>query len=1035
MAVPRFALQRLLTRAPGERARRWPLALRILLWSLAGLELLYLVAANLFLNLNVLPLAFKSTNQVKATVRGGWTVIPGRVHVRGVRVTFQDHNVQFSIDMRRGFVVLALRELTQRSFHALHLRGEGVAFRMRNRIDPWSKHEPWVGALAPIPEFASPAVYEAYVPEPPILDAQYNLWKLRFDDVDVGVAELWSQQFRFQGSGRARGTFQLKPARELWVGPATLDLSPGVLSAGTYRIAPGLHGHVDCTVHRFDVRTVQGLEPLHYISAHVRLDSPALDPQVYALFGADPATKVSSGSGSLHVDVQTQHGIFTPQSRIDVEQHDLQLRTVQGDLEAARIELHASSPVEPGSRAELIVDLGTVKEPIAPGYPPQIQRASVTVVSDNRDTAKPFGFKEARLNEARVNIPDARWLNRWLQNSGFSLSAGGAAVLARGHYEAGELNADALLETNGVAARLSEKQLHYAGSVVLHVERVDPQQGTGTAALDVTGRSLRAELGKGELNLAGLQVHVVAHRDAKGNQLRGEAHLSAMSGAGSGLNVRAPQLTLLAESTQRTDGTRLTRFIAQTPSLIAEGRGARLTTGAMARGTFAQPKDKTEQRLEVTATLLHPLATFAGAALKQAAAPRVDVRAKLSQTAAGALSGTLSLLPAAWHVDSGNMRFSGKSALQMELSALDMARHSGAVDARLTSTGVTVGGTTQNANCPWSRVQAVQVDAKAQLLSDRDTAISLNAQLGQTEMSWGEFTTRADIGVVANFDQGLLERDGGGKVNVSFRNASLQSSADPTQGWAARVSMLDVEGQLAQRSGKLSGTAKVNIEGAHGRVGATKVTTDMNAQLVLDDLDLKGQTAHASGVVHVRNAALPKVADPISGWWADVNLDSLYGHAGENLELAGTFRANLRDATPGLAVLSEQGSVPKWVASAFPLRGLAVTGSLARRCRLTDIHLVNLSGGPAVARGRLQSVPNGFQGALLMRVAGFEAISAGLDFDSKHTHVGLFDSDAWLERWNQSFDRQSDNAVKLVCPPDANQCTEAPAGVTASTSE
>ena len=165
-----------------------------------------------------------------------------------------------------------------------------------------------------------------------------------------------------------------------------------------------------------------------------------------------------------------------------------------------------------------------------------------------------------------------------------------------------------------------------------------------------------------------------------------------------------------------------------------------------------------------------------------------------------------------------------------------------------------------------------------------------------------------------------------------------------------------------------------------------------------------------------------------------MKLDSLFGRAEKNLELGGTFRAELRDATPGLAVLASQGSLPKWVASAFPLRGLSVTGSMARRCRLTDIHLVQLAGGPAVARGRLQSLPDGFQGALLMRLSGFQAVSAGLDFDAQHTNFGLFNGDDWLARFDRSFDRKSDNAVKLACPPDPNTCTE-PAAVSVASSE
>jgi hypothetical protein len=116
------------------------------------------------------------------------------------------------------------------------------------------------------------------------------------------------------------------------------------------------------------------------------------------------------------------------------------------------------------------------------------------------------------------------------------------------------------------------------------------------------------------------------------------------------------------------------------------------------------------------------------------------------------------------------------------------------------------------------------------------------------------------------------------------------------------------------------------------------------------------------------------------------------------------------------------------------LRGLTVTGSMARRCRLTDIHLVELSGGPAVARGRLQSVPDGFQGALLLRLAGFRAISAGLDFDADHTHFGLFDGDAWLARFDQSFDRKSNDAVKLACPAETNKCSDVTQSSTAALS-
>ncbi len=1008
--------------------RRLPKAARILVLVPAVVELAYLILANAFLNFNILPIAFAGTNQVRATVQGGWTIIPQRVHVRQVRVIFQDHNLQFSIDLARGFLVVHLTELLHQRFHASHLRGEGIVFRLRNRVDPWAKHDPEVTSFPPIPEYPAPAVYEAYVPGPLITDAQYNLWSIYFDDVDVATSELWAQAFRYRGRGRARGAFELRPARRLWVGPATLELEPGLLTAGAYRVAAALHGRIDCTVHPFDPRWPVGVEPLRYISARVRLDSVTLDPQVYALLAGGPAPQVTSASGSLHLDVETRRGLLAPGSRLDVVQNGLELRTTQGDLSSERLELHASAPGESGTQATLLIARAVVKESIAPGFPPHIEQLSATVLSNNRDTTKDFDFKEARVDEARLTLRDASWLNRWVEGGGFALAGGGASIEARGRYVNGFLNGDATLETDGLSARLGKNQFRYTGALSLHVTHADPKQRTGDLVADLAGRALRAEVGEGEFSLAGLQVHALARRDASGSTLHGEAKLSALSSTGLGADLRAPQLTLIADSEPTRDGTQLTHFSAVIPALTAEGRSARLTTAASARGTFAHPKNSTELRLNLSASLDHPLATVGARPARTASAPRVQVDASLESDASGALSGAVSLLPAAWRVDSGNMRFSGRSALNVQLTRLDLARHAGSASARLSSTGVTLGDTTQNAACPWSRVQVLQLDALAQLSGASATAVSIKGQLGQTELNWGTFTTRADIGLAAKFDQGALERNGDGILNVSFRNATLRSgTGSPKEGWAARMGSLDLEARLAERQGQLTGTAALKASDARGRIGGTRVTGDLEVDLKLDALDFDAHTLHSSGALHVRNAALPDAADPVSKWWADIQLSSLYGHAADNLELGGTFHASLRDATPGLAVLAEQGALPKWVASAFPLRDLSITGSLARRCRLTDIHLVELSGGPAVARGRLQSVPSGFQGALLLRVSGLSAISAGLDFDATHTHVGLFDGDDWLAKWSESFDRQSERAVNLVCPPDVNLCADSSA--------
>lgn len=1003
---------------------------------LAGLSLLYLAFVNLFLNLGGLSLAFASTNQVNVTISSGWSVWPGRVHAKNVRFTFQDHNVQFSIDMASAFLVIHLIELPRQVFHASHLRGDGVVFRMRHRIDPWSKYEPVVGTFPPIPEFLTPAVFEARVPERQLTDAEYNLWTVHFDDVDAQVAEAWVQMFRYRGKGRVRGAFQLEPARKLWVGPGLLELEPGALSVGANRVANGLHGRIECTVHPFDVRPVQGFDPLRYISAHIRLDSPTLDPRAFALFGSEPAPRISSNGGSLHMDVQTRHGVLTNESRVDIEQRGFELRTPQGELDAEQLQVRAGVDGNGRGQATLVIEHGSVREPIAPGHAPSIEHLSATVVSDNRDTSRPFHFQEARLNEVRLQLGDANWLNRWLKSESFALSGGAVSLRARARYADSLLDGDAVLESDGVGAALGEKRLQYAGAVSLQLVGADPERLFGALNADISGRALRLELGKGagRLDLDGFQARVQARRDSRGNAVEGHAKLWNFKASQQGFSLWAPELLAESHTEPLGDGGQRTHFKAEIPSLRAEGRGARLTTAALARGTFAQPKNKNEQRLELWASLKQPRAELGAEPPKKFATPRVELHAALRTDARGALSGKLGLEPAAWVVEADNLRLTGKSAVVAEFAALDLKRHSGAMSARLTSTGLTLGDTTQNANCPWSRVDSLQLNGSAKLLPRGSTALSVNGDLRQTELNWGDFSTHGDIGVNAHFDQGVLADEGDGRIDLTLRQASLQSGGGGNKGWSAAVPALQLSTRLARKAGKIAGTARLSAAAARGRIGSTQVRTDLDAEFKLDNLDLNASTLHGSGAVHLRNAAMPNAPDPISNWWADVNLDSLFARAKTNLELGGTFRADLRDASPGLAVLSAQGELPEWVATAFPLRGLSATGSLARRCRLTDIHLVQLSGGPAVARGRLQSVPDGFQGALLVRLAGFEAISAGIDFGAKQTSFGMFRGDDWLARLDRSFDRQSENAVNLLCPPDANTCTE-PAGVSVVASD
>jgi hypothetical protein len=315
------------------------------------------------------------------------------------------------------------------------------------------------------------------------------------------------------------------------------------------------------------------------------------------------------------------------------------------------------------------------------------------------------------------------------------------------------------------------------------------------------------------------------------------------------------------------------------------------------------------------------------------------------------------------------------------------------------------------------------LDGELRLLPRGTSEVAVRGDIARAALRWGNFTTHADIALRGSFAEGISSDSGAGTVLLTLLDADLQSGSGGKQGWAAHLPQLDLDADLKRAGGALSGRAALRVGHAEGRIGSTALSADLNAAFDLAGLDLAQRTARGSGSVSIRNVALPHTPDPVSNWWADVKLDTVFGHAGEGLDIGSSFRAELRDATPGMAVLAKEGFIPEWLTTTFPLRGISLTGSLARRCRLTDIRVVNLNGGPATARGRVQIVPEGFQGALLLRLAAIPAVSAGLDFDAGKTHLGMFEGDAWLARFNQAFDRGASDVAARVCPSDETSCT------------
>ena len=163
---------------------------RIVGWTLLSIAGLYLLAGNVLL---LTPLLRKATNlkpeEFFLEYDRAYTLFPGNAHVKGLKLRFQDGNIQFRVTLDEVTVQIALFDLILQKFHATRVRGTGVSWRMIHKVMQIEGAEKRVAAFPVIEGFEGPPVQVPPPPGPP--SSGDGLWSVRLDNVDVEVREVW----------------------------------------------------------------------------------------------------------------------------------------------------------------------------------------------------------------------------------------------------------------------------------------------------------------------------------------------------------------------------------------------------------------------------------------------------------------------------------------------------------------------------------------------------------------------------------------------------------------------------------------------------------------------------------------------------------------------------------------------------------------------------------------------------------------------------------------------------------------------------
>src|SRR6185436_888012 len=256
----------------------------------------------------------------------------------------------------------------------------------------------------------------------------------------------------------------------------------------------------------------------------------------------------------------------------------------------------------------------------------------------------------------------------------------------------------------------------------------------------------------------------------------------------------------------------------------------------------------------------------------------------------------------------------------------------------------------------------------AELEPGNTPELRVTAQAARSQFVWGEFVAEGDLAVTAHVERRNVHGDTRAAESLVLRRAHVRNGTSAGSGWEVNAPELTIGYALTDDSTRLAAELNLAALQTGGRIGSTSFAADLEVRLALERIASAERAARGVASLRISHGELRSGSERVSDWSGNVRLDALSGSARENLDFSAGYSAHLRDARPGLAVLTAQGELPGWIAGLFPLENLELARTVTRRCRVTDFKLEHVSGGPLVSRGRLLSVPNGFYGTLLLRL-------------------------------------------------------------------
>jgi hypothetical protein len=418
---------------PSLTVRRWLKRIILAVLLLTGL---YLLAVNLFLNS---PLATRALNrrphrfQIHWT--SAWTVWPGFVHTRGLKVEGWRPNVAWSVTAERARGWIDLGSLTNRTFRIRELQGEEVRSTVIRRRG--------VGKPDPPRRPGAPR-------------SRRQPWSMSFEGIVLDhVREFRFNDFRLTGDGRAEGAFWFVIGGDFRLEPSKVRLPAAQVGWGPDTLAQQVDLTAEASLGPYRVRDHLGLAGFDFLSGTLKAQGPVSELPFLDRAGLPGGD--GRKPGALTADLRVEQGRLAPGSRFDV--------TAPADGAASPFILTALVAREKeGSRLRLGLDARGFSAGRRKDGPPLFRSKVLAVASTTSETRLSRIFataRDVRTRDVPISLPlvgDVRAEGVEIEAPGTRATLRAAMDHAAGRVDlagllARDIHIDGLL-ADGISARL-----------------------------------------------------------------------------------------------------------------------------------------------------------------------------------------------------------------------------------------------------------------------------------------------------------------------------------------------------------------------------------------------------------------------------------------------------------------------------------------------------------------------------------------------------------------------------------------------------